>query len=172
MVTIRVFDDSRFPAFLFIPKNASRSIQTILSTYKSTNGHTVPEGPIACMWRSPVARIKSAYRFFKHNGVVGRMGIPDPREMDFDTWLRIILDTPNEDRDPHVATQWSVASVGDHFLPTIVYRWDFEQLRADYNLTYDVPHTNASAHENLVWGPGLMRWYRREYQRDFYQWNF
>lgn len=163
------------PAFLFIQKNASTSISEAMRKVYGPRARNVTieryDGrPIAVMWRNPAQRLESAYRMFFHRPILCQdRNIPPAHRLPFDTWAWKVLDMPDSERDLHVAQQTRQATDKNGiFMPTVVYRWNFARLMADYGLALD--RRNESHDVQTEWTEALVQRHKIAYADDWEQW--
>ena len=167
--SVWLWQDGRRP-FLYIQKCGSSAIGSQVPGL----GHTMPlkdyEGPLSVMWRNPKDRMESAYRmFYDRREMAVTRNLPD-MDLGFTQWVHEVLQQPDADRDLHVATMTAQATRGGVFKPTVVYRWDFAQVAADYGVSV-IDTRNPSDHRiPTVWGPGLLDAHREAYAADWQRW--
>ena len=169
-------------AFLYIQKNASTCIsEGMRKRYgpRATNTHIGCANtwgkPLAVMWRHPGERLESAYRMFRERPDMAKdrnSKLPMADRMDFATFaMSVCRDWDDAGRDLHVATQ--AGQCTDNygiFMPTKVYRWDFEAISRDSEIVLD-RRNESNARIPTVWSPELTELHRAAYAVDWQHWE-
>ena len=131
-------------AYALIPKVGTSSIRNTLYNHASVYYMHVDDIDVVetrvLFLREPIARIGSAYRFFKNQHELGckHMGNACPTDT-YEEFIDHILRTPNEHWDSQVAQVTD--SVGT-FMPTDVYRFE------DISKVWDMYSPSELNHKN------------------------
>ena len=117
-------------------------------------------------WRNPYDRMESAFRFFsQHNHP---HTVPDP-SAGFSNWVIQISETPDEQRDPHLISQWRSVTQLYTEGPDVVIRWDFSKLATEF-IVPEIPHVNKSRGERQHWTDEAEAKFYHSYHKDFEVW--
>jgi hypothetical protein len=173
-MSVRIFQDPKYVPFLYIQKCAS----SCLSGMFRFQGENIPladyEGPLAVMWRNPKDRLESAYRMFRDRPEMGKTrdhAVPRADLMDFEPWAYQVLDKDPMKRDLHVASQTRCATDKNGiFKPTVIYKWDFKQIEADYGVTL-TRRNESNRRIPTEWTPELLEAHRLAYAADWRVWE-
>jgi hypothetical protein len=161
-----------------IYKNGTSAISVALGQarlakeiYNSQRIHEAP-GPRVVMFRNPVDRIESAYRFFYVREKTP-LALLHPAKTPFDQWVEWICGQLDEDRNKHVCTQVALATVGmtPGRLPAIIVRWDFAEFAQEFGLSTIKPENQSEADIPTVWSDRARQAHAEAFTEDFKVWH-
>lgn len=160
--------------YIPIRKNAHTSIQTAIRNsgqpWYPIPRHladTYADLPRCCVWRDPLERLESAFAFFSTH--TPPRGIP-PTNAGFEAWVYAVCDIHDEDRDPHLRSQWATVTAWWPERPHQIFKWDPTALCALLAVGTP-PKINVTDKPAIDWTYGMINCISDAYTPDFDIWE-
>lgn len=159
--------------FVTLPKNASNAIGRALRNKGKTTGCNpqTAKGEIVVLWRSPFDRLASWYRYvtqINHRYPENRKAIPKAG-WSFEQFIEALVNIPDFERNKHYRSQYTLSFP---YHPTKIIRWDFEELKREFELEF-IGRENATSNGQEFWTDELATKLLKDpdYQRDWGIWT-